>query len=105
MCNNNIDVNGTSLQGFIPITYDELCKYFGPPSFGPEEIGDKVTCEWCLSYFDGEEIVATIYDYKVYDYTPKTLYNWHIGGFNSSSVILVNESIAGKHLLDKRFVI
>ena len=79
---NSIDVetSGTSLLGYVETTYDELVKRFGEPTSLDEN--DKINCEWCLKFTknNGEEVVATIYDWKV-DETPKDLYKWHIGGF------------------------
>lgn len=77
--NDDADVNGTSLQGYIQAYYHQLVEVFGEPEGG----GDKTTCEWCLEFEDGT--VATIYDWKEYD-TPTGLYHWHIGGRSSKAV-------------------
>jgi len=76
---NDADVNGTSLQGYMPAYLHQLIEVFGEPEGG----GDKTTVEWCLSFEDGT--VATIYDWKEYD-TPTGLYHWHIGGKNNLAV-------------------
>ena len=73
------DVNGTSLQGYMPADLHQLIEVFGEPESG----GDKTTVEWCLSFEDGT--VATIYDWKEYD-TPTGLYQWHIGGKSQKAV-------------------
>ena len=73
------DVNGTSLQGYMPAYLHQLIEVFGEPEAG----GDKTTVEWCLSFEDGT--VATIYDWKEYD-TPTGRYNWHIGGRSQRAV-------------------
>ena len=73
------DVNGTSLQGYMPAYLHQLIEVFGEPEGG----GDKTTVEWCLSFEDGT--VATIYDWKEYD-TPTGLYRWHIGGRSQKAV-------------------
>ena len=77
--------NGTSLQGYITATYDQLVERFGQPESG----GDKTTVEWMLQFEDGT--VATIYDWKV-DETPTYMYNWHIGGKNKTAVIRVTST-------------
>ena len=87
------EVNGTSLQGYITATYDQLVERFGQPEGG----GDKTTVEWCLKIADGT--VATIYDWKEYQ-TPTDLYRWHIGGRNSRSVNLVNQTFKQVKLVD-----
>ena len=79
------DANGTSLQGYIPATYNQLVERFGQPDGG----GDKTTVEWVLKFADGT--VATIYDWKV-DETPQYMYNWHIGGKNKTAVIRVTST-------------
>ncbi len=78
-------VNGTSLQGYINATYDQLVERFGQPEGG----GDKTTVEWMLQFEDGT--VATIYDWKV-DETPTYMYNWHIGGKNNTAVTRVTQA-------------
>ena len=87
--------NGTSLQGYVKTTYDELVSVFGKPKYGPNDGGDKVTCEWSIdvSYVDesGDEKIetVTIYDWKQYN-TPFNEYRWHIGGFDSNAVTVIN---------------
>ena len=82
---NDADVNGTSLQGYMPAYLHQLIEVFGEPESG----GDKTTVEWCLSFEDGT--VATIYDWKEYD-TPMGLYHWHIGGKNNLAVDRVTKT-------------
>ena len=79
-------VDGTSLQGYINATYDQLVERFGQPEGG----GDKTTVEWMLQFEDGT--VATIYDWKV-DETPTYMYNWHIGGKNKTAVTRVTQAL------------
>jgi len=83
-------VNGTSLKGRIVTTYDELVRVFGAPTYGPEDSGDKVTCEWCIKFRDGT--IATIYDWKEI-YTPRGEYGWHIGGLKGEAVDRVYETM------------
>jgi len=76
-----IDPNGTFLQGYLSITYDDLVELFGEPETGD---GYKVDAEWILQFTDRE--IATIYNYKngpnynfgQGDVTKIT--DWHIGG-------------------------
>lgn len=60
--------HGTSLQGKIFASYNDLVRMFGEPMF--EGIGDKTTTEWVIEYqvSDGEG------DRK---YGTFTLYDWH----------------------------
>lgn len=89
--------NGTSLQGYISATFDELVNTFGEPGKGDEY---KTDAEWIIEFDDGT--VATIYNWKdgrnycgsdgldVEDIT-----DWHIGGNGQRSVDLV-ESVLEK---------
>lgn len=82
--------NMTSLQGYIRASYDQLVAVFGEPEYGPDDTGgDKVTCEWVISFEDGT--VATIYDWKEYN-TPYHMYDWHIGGKSKEAVWAVTEA-------------
>lgn len=88
---NNMDANGTCLQGEVLTNYAKLVKVFGEPTFGPDGNGDKTTCEWVVKFKDGT--VATIYDWKLYS-TPFMDYHWHIGGFNYTAVERVLDALA-----------
>ena len=60
--------SGTSLQGKIFASYNDLERMFGKPAY--EGIGDKVTTEWIIEYQvsddEGESKYGTF-----------TLYDWH----------------------------
>lgn len=76
--------NGTSLQGHIVASYDELVKVFGEPDYGPNGTeGDKVTCEWDIMFNDGT--LATIYDWKEEE-TPMHETQWNVGGKSKQAV-------------------
>jgi len=87
------EVVGTSFQGRIQSSFDDLVDLLGSPHYlftRDEPIGnepDKVRCEWHLK-IDG--IVVTIYDWKT-DPTPiPAITEWHIGG---NSIRAVNKFI------------
>lgn len=80
---NDANINGTSLKGYIKTTYAKLFDVFGEPYRGPDDAGDKVTCEWRIQFDDGT--IATIYDWKL-DSTPFEEYRWHIGGHDMDAV-------------------
>lgn len=73
--------NGTSLQGYVTISYAQLVDKLGEPHMTD---GDKITAEWS---FSAEGVVFTIYDYK--NDTPKGMYKWHIGGNGELAVAIV----------------
>lgn len=94
----SVDTVGTSLQGHIKASYDELTAIFGESIFGDD---DKVNAEWrvVLSVYNwftqGEDcMTVTIYDWKrnKIDYSLST---WHVGGLNHGATMHVAE------LLDK----
>lgn len=84
--------SGSSLQGYMQASYDELVKKFGEPTLKAERDGgyDKVWTEWTLEFEvedeegDVDYIYATIYDWK--EKSPEDSrsgqYRWHIGGFS-----------------------
>lgn len=91
-----IDVNGTSLAGYITTTKRELTRVFGEPM---ENWGDKVNFEWTLLFEDETDtIVATIYDWKNYDHrlADDEVYEWHIGGHRPAAVTAVFKAFASR---------
>jgi hypothetical protein len=89
-----IDMDGSCLQGYIDVSYDDLVAAFGEPMAGD---GCKVDAEWSID--DGTH-VASIYNYKTginyqgSDGEPtEQIRDWHIGGFSSASVQLVRNAL------------
>jgi len=84
---NGVNVNGTSLQGYITCSYDTLVEVFGEPNGSGD--GYKVQAEWLGKSGD---TVFTIYDWKehqdIYDVT-----DWHIGGTGHSAVEVVHNIV------------
>lgn len=70
---NDINIGGTSLIGYVTTTYDKLVEALGEP----ERDWEKSTAHWSVQASDGT--VCTIYDWKN-DFTPMGEYEWHIGG-------------------------
>jgi hypothetical protein len=78
----NVNADGTSLQGYVSVSYHELLSKFGEPT-GSD--GYKSDAEWELLFDDGK--VATIYNWKDgKNYNGpdgldvRYITNWHIGG-------------------------
>ena len=90
-------ITGTSLQGYIEATYDDLVKAFGKPTYDSTEDGesDKVHTQWALEFEneEGDLIVATIYDWKEENaYNSRVgKYRWHIGGNSYDAVEAVTD--------------
>lgn len=77
------EVNGSHLQGYIDISFDELIERLGEPH---DENGDKVQAEWALKFEDGT--IATIYDYKEFRRV-ENVTHWHIGGHSRDAVTAI----------------
>ena len=78
----DIDINGTSLSGYVSEDYNTLCTLFGEPT---ESDGYKVDAEWAIEFSDGK--VATIYNWKdgknycgANGLNVEDIKEWHIGG-------------------------
>jgi len=91
----NVDLgasNGTSLQGYVETTRAHLVHVFGDPAMDDPHSWDKVTTEWVIRFFDTDETIATIYDWKRYEEgTPglNEVYAYHIGGRDGRALELV----------------
>ena len=93
------DVNGTSLQGYVNVTYAQLKRVFGQEHSTGD--GYKVDAEWMLKFEDGT--VATIYNYKAgKNYCGETgkaktkITDWHVGGRNPRALALVEAVLGGR---------
>ena len=82
-----VDVNGTHLQGYINVDYNKLRAILGEShSFD----GYKIDWEWDIKFED--DTVATIYNWKngpnygAVGVTPDMIREWHVGGHNSRAV-------------------
>jgi hypothetical protein len=89
-----IDVNGTSYQGEISETFENLLKVFGTPMGASDD--NKVDVEWNIMFNDG--VVATIYNLKngpasmgEKGTNPVDIETWHIGGKTISAIHDVEE--------------
>ena len=82
----DVNINGTSLQGYVTATFDQLVSTFGKPAFDSTVDGqsDKVHTQWALEFEDaeGNSVRATIYDWKEDSAFNSRVgdYRWHIGG-------------------------
>ena len=89
------EVNGTSLQGYVDVSYEELVRIFGKPNAK----GDcyKIDAEWEIQTPFG---VATIYNYKDgknymgdEGVEVEEITEWHIGGHNKETAGYIVEKI------------
>ena len=94
---NTDKIIGTSLQGYIKASYEQLVQTFGQQKHNGD--GWKTTCEWALEWEDGT--VATIYDWKQStDYLGEDgihyedVTDWNVGGNNLNSVWYVQRELS-----------
>jgi len=92
----DVDVNMTSLCGYVHTGYDRLVDKFGKPTDGD---GYKTDAEWNILFEDGK--VATIYNWKngenycgVEGLETSMITEWHIGGHDFEVVERVNKIIS-----------
>jgi hypothetical protein len=95
---NNDDMkkrSGTSFKSYVYATYEQLVKCFGKPTTNGDNY--KVDIEWIIETPHG---VATIYNYKngkAYlgnkGLELKQITEWHVGGSNSDSYVLIKKRI------------
>lgn len=90
----NVNADGTWLQGHIVATRRELEMSFGQPCYEVDDPFDKVTTEWAIQFDDGT--IATIYDWKRYELGAPAMderTTWNIGGETPKAVERVEDSL------------
>ena len=90
----NVDINGSHLQGYIEISYANLVCVLGEP----EMMDDKVQVQWDLKFSDGT--IVSIYDWKSTQ-NPADITLWHIGGHSKEALKKVKTLFLSSHLLGK----
>ena len=91
------NVGGTSLQGYIKASYEQLLQTFGAPN--PNLCDNyKTDVEWAFKFADGT--VATLYNWKNgKNYNGdeglelNDIYEWNVGGFNEKAVSRLLEKL------------
>lgn len=85
----NTRIQGTQLQGYLDITYQELFLTLGEPQTNK----DNSLAHWTiLGSIQGSWIVATIYDNKTSRYIDR-ITDWNIGGYDQKALRLVRSAI------------
>ena len=91
------NIGGTSLQGYIKASYEQLLQTFGAPN---STLCDnyKTDVEWAFKFADGT--VATLYNWKNgKNYLGdeglelNDIYEWNVGGFNDKAVSRLLEQL------------
>ena len=91
------NIYGTSLQGYIKASYEQLLKAFGPPN--PRLCDNyKTDVEWAFEFADGT--VATLYNWKNgKNYNGdeglelNDIYEWNVGGRSEKAVSKLLEKL------------
>ena len=91
------NVYGTSLQGYIKASYEQLLKAFGPPN--PNLCDNyKTDVEWAFEFADGT--IATLYNWKNgKNYNGDDglelnhIYEWNVGGKSEKAVSRLLEKL------------
>lgn len=92
-----VDVNGTSLVGYIRAEYSELLACFKEDR-GPSGDG-KTRFEFAVEFFDvncDDYVIAAIYDWKVGGVDRDDILVWNIGG-NDSRALAYVQDVLHKH--------
>jgi len=84
-----LNINGSSLKGYVQTTLAELTEVFGEPTYDRPSPDGKINTEWVLLI---DDVLVTVYDWKTGE-TPTGLYDWHVGGHDSSAETLVQDCI------------
>lgn len=91
----NADISGTHLQGYVTTTYQKLVETFGAHDDGD---GYKQDAQWILIFHDGT--LATVYNYKdgknymgAEGDSVENITDWHIGGENLKAVEYVKAAL------------
>jgi hypothetical protein len=97
---NDINTNGSRLQGHLDITFQELNIILGKPILSNS---DKTKAEWRIEgEVNGKLVIATIYDWKT-NKNPEYVTDWHIGGYNDLSVSLIRKMFPDTRVSRSRF--
>ena len=93
----SMDIEGSSMVGYINCGYAKLVELFGEPT---EADGFKVDAMWDLRFADGT--IATIYNWKdgknyqgPNGLSVEQITQWHVGGFDEIATQRVKEAIHG----------
>lgn len=92
----DVNMNMSSLQGYVTTTYDKLVEIFGEPTHTDADPYEKVNAEWTVMVpkEDSSPVKFSIYNWKD-GRIPTEEYDWHIGGYDFDAVSEAYEIING----------
>ena len=85
-----VNINMTSLKGYVKTTYAKLVETFGEPTMTDASPYEKVNAEWTVKAKDKDNTVFTIYNWKD-GFIPTDEYEWHIGGFDFNAYCVATD--------------
>ena len=106
-----VNMNMSSLQGYVKTTYDKLVEIFGEPTYTDADPYEKVNCEWTVEAavkkigdeyalikdFEMDEDYVDYVKFSIYNwkdgFIPTEEYDWHIGGYGFDAVDAATEII------------
>ena len=105
----SVNINGTSLQGTVQTTYDNLVDVLGEPTYTDANPYEKVACEWTINAKVEDPDTIFNHDFEEDDFYYKPLsvycwktgriptekYDWHIGGNDYQAVEIAEKIILG----------
>jgi hypothetical protein len=98
----DVNMNGSSLKGYVTTTYDRLVEVFGEPTYSDADPYEKVNAEWevSASVYDTEDddtvdVKFTVYNWKTGS-VPTEEYQWHIGGYDNYASLIAQRIIGGE---------
>ena len=73
------DTSGSSLKGYLNLTYEQLVDRLGEPTINEPSGDNKTQVEWIVAF---EDDLFTVYDWKTFDrdYTLNKLNRFNVGG-------------------------
>ena len=92
------NVGGTSLQGYLRASFEQLLRAFGSPHMDQCD-HYKTDVEWAFRFADGT--VVTLYNWKNgknylgdEGLERNDIYTWNVGGFNEKAVTKLKERLS-----------
>jgi hypothetical protein len=93
-----VEATGTSLQGHVNATYEELVAVFDENLGSSDKVFNEFRGE--ISVYDPELDCYDVYTVTLYDWkeaSPLTArtgtYRWHVGGFNADAPYLLEDAL------------
>ena len=97
----DVNMNMSSLKGYVTTTYDKLVELFGKPTYSDADPYEKVNAEWTVEakVYDPEDDDSVYVKFSIYNWktgsVPTDEYQWHIGGYDNYAPLIAEQIING----------